>query len=247
MKKLKKYLACVVLLTFSSQVSGAVLLLQRSHQTVVAVTNFIHAGDNANTDYLQQAIPQAVTRRLNANGRLQALVPDQAGTGSQGFEAGLPEPKMLSQIGQSLQAQTVLTGEFVSIGSMVKIDIRLLDVESGEPLLEQSQYLLEGQDLSTLAQELAESVEVALLGETPPAESPVDESRAANELANQSSQSAPEPAPAPSVTAAGASITSQWWYWVLLGAGVAGGIYGIHKLIQSDANTSTVTIDFPLP
>ncbi len=32
-----------------------------------------------------------------------------------------------------------------------------------------------------------------------------------------------------------------------MGAGVAGGAYGIYKLVQSDANTSTVTIDFPLP
>ncbi|HKJ66622.1 MAG TPA: hypothetical protein VKA68_01595 [bacterium] len=250
MEKIKKHIAWMVLLAFSSQLSGAALLFQRSSQTVVAVTNFINTGDNRNTDYLQTEIPQVIAEQINTGGRLQALPPDQAGTSFgdvQGSEPGVSDTQMLSRLGQSLQAQTVLAGSYVSIGSMVKIDIRLLDTESGEPLLEQSHYLLEGQDLSTLAQKLTESVEAAIFGETPATQPPVDAGPAPGEPANQSTQPVSEPAALPSAGTTSTSITSHWWYWALLGAGVAGGVYGVYKLIQSDANTSTVSIDFPLP
>jgi len=244
MYKLLKPVAIAVLAAFASQTLGAVLFFQSQPHTL-AITDFTSTGTNPNADYLATDLPQSVSVSLAQRGRLAVVPRDQIVRAQEEIttsSAVAQEVQAAAQLGRAVGAEAILTGTFSAVGSMVKIDVRLIDVQTGSLLYEKSHYMLEGSALSDLATEIARDAETQLAGAAP-------------EPAPQVSQSTPaattgpvQPLPPEPTTAVTAASTGfQWWYWVLIGAGAVGGVLAVKALIQSSGPNSTVSVDFPLP
>lgn len=239
MYKLIKPVAVAVLTAFTSQALAAALFFQQQPVTV-AVTEFIGTGTNPDAAYLGTRLPEAITSDLAASGRIAVLSGDQVSQAP-----GTPVAQnthAAAQLGQSIGAQSILTGSFSAIGSMVKIDIRLVDVESGSVLLEKSHYLLEGAALDDLASTIARDVETTLVGAAP--EPPPQPTTAAPTPQTGPVQPLP---PEPATSVAAASSGFPWYGWILIGAGVVGGVYAVQAIVNSSGQNSTISIDFPLP
>lgn len=239
MYKLLKPIAIAVLAAFTSQALGAALFFQQQ-PVAVAVTEFMSTGTNPDAAYLGTGLPEAITGELAASGRIAVMSGDQVSPAR-----GTPvarDAQAAARLGQSVGAKAILTGNFSAIGSMVKVDIRLVETASGSVLLEKSHYMLEGSSLTELASTIARDVETTLVGAAP---EPPPEPASATPAPTPGPVQPLPPEPATSVAAASSGF--PWYGWVLIGAGVVGGVYAVQAIVQSSGPNSTISIDFPLP
>jgi len=243
MIRYKKHIALLLLILFTGQTIGAVTFLQQS-QSVLVIEPFVNAGENTEIDYLRQALPQTISEKITNASQISVIGPEQAQSSNDvGTNQLSAAQNSGTQIPSSGTTRSVLGGQFVSIGSMIKIDITLRDADTESHLLEKSVYLLEGNELDEVTNQIVSSVASVLPGIN---NQQVSADNTSEPVANNSLEEQTNRPTVPVMNETKA-VTSQWWYWALMGVGVAVGAYGIYKLVQSDANTSTVTIDFPLP
>jgi len=135
---------------------------------VVAVADF--AGDDARirdaiTQTFTVSLVQSKRLRLVERERLAKVLEEQKLDNS-----GLVDPEKAAQIGKLLGAGKLIAGGFTRLGSMVSIDARLIDVETGKVEEGSAEQVFgriqgEGEEVHALARQLATRFHRAITGE----------------------------------------------------------------------------------
>ena len=239
MGSLKKYIALVTIVLFSSQSLLAFWPVQISHKTL-ALTEFYNSAENGQGQELGQQIYAQLEQSLDADSRIML----------EHASIDKPEFATLETViasGNTVGADAILVGAYSQIGGMTKIDAQLIEVATNEVLHSDTKYLMQGDDLRPVLKNIADEIQSTLVGEIPIAKEPVQTAELTQSNSNQLSSAVSDAAVSGTATksaVAGGAGTS-WLLWTAAGIGVAGGAYLLYNAMNT--NSSTVSIQIPLP
>jgi hypothetical protein len=239
MASIKKYIALITIILFSSQSLFAFWPVQMSHKTL-ALTEFYNSGENAQGQELGQQIYTHMEQSLGSDARILLE------------HASIEKPEFATletviASGKTVGADAILVGAYSQIGGMTKIDAQLIDVATNEVLHSDTKYLMQGDDLSSVLKNLASEIQTTLVGDIPIAQEPVQPAELTQSQSNQMASSVNNAAVSGTATksAAATGAGTSWLLWTAAGIGVAGGAYLLYNAVNT--NTSTVSIQIPLP
>ncbi len=189
--KARKAVATLLLAVFSFYEVVLPFAGQHRDKTVIAIVDFKNTSQNARLNYLEQTIPEAVSTTMARSGRLEIVERSR-------LEAALTEMDMsmlgvvdeatAAELGRAVGATTIMVGSFVSISGFVRINARLIDVQTARVLTAESVQGPEaGEGLFNLMDQIAAAMEAQLTG------------RAAVAVQPQPTPAPPAPQPQPQV------------------------------------------------
>jgi hypothetical protein len=239
MASIKKYIALITIILFSSQSLFAFWPVQMSHKTL-ALTEFYNSGENGQGQELGQQIYTQMEQSLGSDARILLE------------HASIEKPEFATletviASGKTVGADAILVGAYSQIGGMTKIDAQLIDVATNEVLHSDTKYLMQGDDLSSVLKNLASEIQTTLVGDIPIAKEPVQPAELTQSQSNQMASAVNNAAVSGTATksAAATGAGTSWLLWTAAGIGVAGGAYLLYNAVNT--NTSTVSIQIPLP
>ena len=137
-------------------------------RTVIAIVDFENTSENDRLDYLEQTIPEAISTNLARSGRLEIVERSRLEAAMQEMEMGLMgvvDEQTAAELGRAVGATTILVGSFVSISGFVRINARLIDVQTARVLAaENVQGSEAGEGLFNLMDQISAAMESQLLG-----------------------------------------------------------------------------------
>ena len=80
------------------------------------------------------------------------------------FEVGIVDEETAAKLGRAVGASAILVGSFVVIGSILRINARLIDVQTGKVIKAESVQGSVGEEIFDLMDEMALSMETQLVG-----------------------------------------------------------------------------------
>ncbi|MFQ5793840.1 MAG: FlgO family outer membrane protein [Candidatus Bipolaricaulia bacterium] len=141
----------------------------QQQELVIAIVDFENTSGRAEFDQLERTIPESMLTffareervRIVERARLQVAIEEiQLGLG------GIVDTRTASEIGRAVGATAIIIGSFSVIGDQIRINARLIDVETGEVITgEQVQGGIRGAQIFELTDELSARVLAKLTGE----------------------------------------------------------------------------------
>ena len=189
--KARKAVATLLLAVFSFYEVVLPFAGQQRDKTVIAIVDFKNTSQNARLNYLEQTIPEAISTTMARSGRLEIVERSRleaALTEMDMSMLGVVDEETAAELGRTVGATTIMVGSFVSISGFVRINARLIDVQTARVLTAESVQGPEaGEGLFNLMDQIAAAMEAQLTG------------RAAVAVQPQPTPAPPAPQPRPQV------------------------------------------------
>jgi len=235
MQQLKKQIALAIITSFVFQsVVLAMPLQDEDQRVVIAIVDFKNTSRDQSLDYLEKAIPESIITSMAKDGRLEIVersrLQDALSEMKLGM-SGVVDEQTAVEVGRAVGASAILVGSYVRIGSMIQINARLIDVETSRIIKADSKRGRVGEEIFMLMDQMSMSMEEQLVGDNPTRQ--VEFQHVTSEdIAASKTQPAAKP------------VYKRWWFWTILGVGVAGGAYALTT--GGSNNTSAVSISIPI-
>lgn len=210
------------------------LLLMANHpfaspekgKITIAIVDFKNTSGNSSLDYLEKSLPEMLITNLAIKGifniversRLQDAIKEmQLGM------TGVVDQSNAVELGKAVGANAILLGSFLEISGVIRINARLIDVETSKVLKAESVQGDVGREIFNLTDQLANSIEAQFIDKTakktPPPKTVTPQKGA---------QKTPQPPPSKQLTTTkkGGSKTALYLVGgaLLVGGGVAAAV-----------------------
>ncbi len=173
--KARKAVATLLLVVFSLYEVALPFSWQQRDKNVIAIVDFKNTSQNSRLNYLEQTIPEAISTTMAISGRLEIVERSRLEAALREMEMnmlGIVDEETAAELGRAVGATTIMVGSFVSISGFVRINARLIDVQTARILAAESVQGPEaGEGLFKLMDQMAEAMERQLTG-TPVAVAP---------------------------------------------------------------------------
>ncbi len=248
--KTRKAVATLLLVVFSFYEVVLPLTWQRD-KTIIAIVDFKNTSQNTRLNYLEQTIPEAVSTTMARSGRLEIVERSRLEAAMQEMDMsmlGIVDEETAAELGRAVGATTIMVGSFVSISGFVRINARLIDVQTARVLTAESVQGPEaGEGLFNLMDQIAAAMEAQLTGRAAVAVQPQPTPAPPAPQPQPQVQPKPEPAPPAVVTqpvvVPRKSSGTGLFLLLLLGAGGAAGYYYYTNVLDAPAEVNiTVNI-----
>lgn len=223
--KTRKAVATFLIAVFSFYEVALPFAWQQRDKTIIAIVDFKNTSQNARLNYLEKTIPEAISTTIARSGRLEIVERSRLEAAMQEMDMGLlgiVDEATAAELGRAVGATTIMVGSFVSISGFIRINARLIDVQTARVLTAESVQGPEaGEGLFTLMDQIAVAMERQLSG-APVAVAPP--------------QQQPQPGPAPPVAVQQPAVAPKKSYnkgvllLLLLAGGGAAGYYYYVKI-----------------
>ena len=203
----------------------------RGDQTV-AVLDFRNASGDPSLDYLTKAIPENIITYLGKSGKVaiveRARLQEALGE-MKLMVSGVIDEQTAVELGRSVGASSILVGSFVKIEDIIRINARLIDVQTGEIITAEQVQGRAGKEIFQLMDQTAEAMQQRLVG------------MGGETLGIQ-------PLPVGTSFKPGKPIYKRWWFWAIVAAGIGGGIAAT-QLGKEDEGPGEIGMppDYPQP
>lgn len=174
---MKRAIVLITLLAFVLQIilPVSVFAQQKEHARItIAIMDFQNTSGNSKLDYLQQAIPEALITRLASSGKLSIVersrLEDALKEMNLSF-GGIVEQTTAVKVGKAVGANAILVGSFLEIGGLIRMNARLIDVETSKVLKAEVVQGTVGREIFQLVDDLAAGIEGELVAEWEPKKS----------------------------------------------------------------------------
>lgn len=239
--KTRKAVATLLLAVFSFYQVALPLTFQEG-KNVIAIVDFQNTSQNTRLDYLEKTIPEAVSTTMARSGRLEIVERSRLEAAMLEMEMsmlGVVDEATAAELGRAVGATTIMVGSFVSISGFIRINARLIDVQTARVLTAESVQGPEaGEGLFNLMDQIAIAMERQLAG-APIAVAPPQP--LVQPQPQVQPQVQPQPPPQPQVVAKKKSGSKTLLWIVLLGA-VGGGAYYYYAYVMPAEVNVTVDI-----
>lgn len=203
---------------------------------VIAVVDFRNTGNDKSYDYLENTIPEAIITNLAKGGNVEIVERSRLTEALKEMELGMTgiiDERTAIEVGKAVGANAILLGSFVSIGDVIRINARLIDVETSRIIKAETVQGGVGEEIFSLMDEMARSIEAQLIGETEQVEQiqpiQVDESP---EIRTSSAIAKP--------------FYKSKWFFAAVGVGIAGGAaIAISSGGGDDNATINISVNIP--
>ena len=203
---------------------------------VIAVVDFRNTGNDKSYDYLENTIPEAIITNLAKGGNVEIVERSRLTEALKEMELGMTgviDEQTAIEVGKAVGANAILLGSFVSIGDVIRINARLIDVETSRILKAETVQGGVGEEIFSLMDEMARSIEAQLIGETEQVVQiqpiQIDES--------------PEIRTSPTI---GKPFYKSNWFFAAVGVGIAGGA-AIAIFSGGGDDNATINISVNIP
>jgi len=222
--KTRKAVATLLLAVFSLNEVALPFTFQEG-KTVIAIVDFRNTSQNARLDYLEQTIPEAISTTMARSGRLEIVERSRLEAAMREMEMsmlGVVDEATAAELGLAVGATTIMVGSFVSISGFIRINARLIDVQTARVLTAESVQGPEaGEGLFNLMDQIAVAMERQLVGApivvAPPPPQPQPQPQVQPQVQ-------PQPPPQPQVVVVEKKSNVLFWL-VVLGLVAAGAYY----------------------
>ena len=136
---------------------------------VIAVVDFRNTGNDESYDYLENTIPEAIITYLAKAGNVEIVERSRLKDALKEMELGMSgilDEQTAVEVGKAVGATAILVGSFVSIGDVIRINARLIDVKTSRIIKAEIVQGGVGKEIFNLMDEMASSIEAQLIGET---------------------------------------------------------------------------------
>lgn len=246
---MKKIIGTIVLFSFFLQIVFPGYLwsaLTEKDKITIAIMDFLNTSGKKDYDYLQKAIPEALITRLAKSGKLtiveRSRLEDALKEMNLSF-AGIVDQSKAVEIGRAVGANAILVGSFLEIGGLIRINARLIDVETSKVLKAEVVQGNVGRQIFQLMDDLAAGIERELVGEPAP---PGKQLKKATPTKMPKKPLTRRPArPVRAVKKSGGGNTMLF---ILGGAAlIGGGIVALALLNKKDTGPTTVSVEIVVP
>lgn len=142
----------------------------QSGKVIIAIVDFKNTGASGELDYLTQTIPESISTSMAKSGRLEIVERsrlEEALNEMQMSEVGIVDESLAVELGRAVGANAILVGSFVSIGGILRINSRLIDVMTSRVIKAEIVQGAVGTEIFNMMDEMAASIESQLLGTVP--------------------------------------------------------------------------------
>ena len=136
---------------------------------VIAVVDFRNTGNDESYDYLENTIPEAIITYLAKAGNVEIVERSRLKDALKEMELGMSgilDEQTAVEVGKAVGANAILVGSFVSIGDVIRINARLIDVKTSRIIKAEIVQGGVGKEIFNLMDEMARSIEAQLIGDT---------------------------------------------------------------------------------
>ena len=204
---------------------------------IIAVVDFINTSQDDQYDFLEKTIPEAIITNLAKRGNIEIVERSRLTEALKEMELGMTgilDEHTAVEVGRAVGANAILLGSFVSIGDIIRINARLIDVETSKIIKAEIVQGGVGKEIFKLMDELAESMEAQLIGEI-----------------EQIVQDQPIPIEDKKETERKPSLKKPFyksgWFFAVIGVAAAAGIAIAISSSGGDNNNSSVNITVNIP
>ncbi len=223
-------------------------IAQEKSKISIAIVDFQNTSQNKNLDYLQNAIPEMLITNLAKSGKLDIVERSRLQDAIKEMQLGMTgvvDQNNAVELGKAVGANAILVGSYLEIGGLIRINARLIDVESSKVLKAESVQGRAGQEIFSLMDQLAQSIERQLVGEE---KKPQPTNASMTEPASQRTPQKPatkQPTVQPQKK--GGSHTALYVLGgaALVGGGVAAAVLLSKKKDENNNSTVAVTVNIP--
>jgi len=166
--KYQKTVSVVIWLIYSS-CSVLCAVPRQEDKIVIAIVDFRNTSKDNSLDYLEKTIPESIITKLGKSGRTEIVERARLQDALKEMElssTGIIDEQSAVELGRAVGAQAILVGSYVSIEEIIRINARLIDVQTGRIIKAETVQGNVGKEIFSLMDELALSVETQLLGES---------------------------------------------------------------------------------
>jgi len=163
--KVKQITFLLILVVFSTTLF-AQALNGDGEKIVIAVVDFRNTGGNDDLDYLEKTIPENIITRMAKSGQTEIVERSRLQEALTELELGLSgivDEQSAVELGRAVGANAILLGSYASIGQKIRINARLIDVQTSRII---KADVVEGNvssEIFTMMDQLAYSMESQLL------------------------------------------------------------------------------------
>lgn len=136
-------------------------------KVTIAIMDFQNTSSKTNLDYLQKAIPEALITRLAESGNLNIVERSRLDDAIKEMKlgmTGLVDQSAAAEIGKAVGANAIMVGSFLEISNVIRLNARLIDVQTSKVLIAKTVQGQVGAEIFNLMDGLAKSIEEQLLG-----------------------------------------------------------------------------------
>jgi len=236
MTRLIRYTSSLLLCAFALHFLAPLAVAQED-KTVIAIVDFKNTSNNQELNYLEKAIPESIITSMAKSGRLEIVERNRLKDAISEMQlgmSGIVDEQTAIEVGRAVGASAILVGSFVTIGSMIQINARLIDVKTSKIIKADSKRGYVGEEIFRLMDDMARSMEQQMMGEAP-------RQVAVQQVTRENLQESQAPVESAS------PIYAKWWFWGIIGLAAAGGVAYAATASGGGSNSSTVTISVPIP
>lgn len=229
MRKLVSFVLIVIFFVYEL----AFPLVFQEDKIVIAIVDFRNTGQNEKLDYLENTIPEAIITRMAKSGQTEIVERARLQEALKEMElgmAGIVDEQTAVELGRAVGATAILLGSFVSIGELIRINARLIDVKTSRIIKAESVQGRIGEEIFDLMDQMAESMQVQLVGE-PGQTVQVQPITIIEKEEKKVTKVRP--------------FYKTWWFWTIAGAGVVGGIVVLLPPKEKKDATVNITVNIP--
>ena len=164
----RKSAAIFLLCVFSLYEVALPFTGQDADRIVIAFVDFRNTGADRELDYLEQTIPESISTSMAKGGRLEIVERSRLEEALREMEMsqlGIVDEQTAVELGRAVGANAILVGSFVSIGGTLRINARLIDVQTSRVIRAENVQGRVGAEIFDLMDQMALSMEQQMVGE----------------------------------------------------------------------------------
>ena len=115
--------------------------LEESKRLVIAVVDFTNVGKDPQLEGLVKGIPESVTIYLGKKGKVRIVERSRLEAALKELQLGMTgivDEETAARVGKAVGASAIMVGSFLKIGDLIRINARLIDVQTGEVIMAQA-------------------------------------------------------------------------------------------------------------
>lgn len=238
--------AATLLLAIFSFYEIALPFTFQVEKTIIAIVDFQNTSADNSLDYLERTIPESISTTMAKGGRLEIVERSRLEAALKEMEMselGIVDASQAVKIGRAVGAKAILVGSFVNIGGIIRINARLINVETSIVIHADNAQGQVGAEIFDLMDRMAEAMEKKMLGEPAETEAtqPEPEPEPQRVIVPQPPPMTPAVVRQPAVVPQKRSGGGLGWLVLLLAVG--GGGYYYYAYVLNAPATVDVNVD----